>query len=290
MKWTIPAKTFLIGEYVAIAGGPAIVLTTTPCFELSLSSSPGLQGIHPDSPAGLWWQDHGSVELGLEWFDPYHGLGGLGASSAQFLAIYQTTLFLENKTSTKQDLLEAYWQYAWNGQGLRPSAYDVLAQSSQGCVYIHEQMHQQQSFSWPFQSMGFILIHTQKKLATHQHLQSKQLMPNIEDLSKVVELTVEAFEQADASKLITSINTYHQLLLSKNLVAEHSLECMLSLQNHQDILAMKGCGAMGADVILILVPLEKIPMLIQQWTQQGWIILATSVDLFCSLNDALNGI
>lgn len=280
MKWMIPAKTFLVGEYVAIDGGPAIVLTTTPCFELRLSNAPGLHGIHQDSPAGLWWRNHGSAHVGLEWDDPYHGLGGMGASSAQFLGAYQTTLSLQNKTSKKQDLLEAYWQCAWNGQGLRPSGYDVLAQSGHGCVYINQQKNRYQSFAWTFQHIGFILLHTEKKLPTHQHLQSKQLPHDITHLATTVDLAVEAFEQADHLQLMTAINTYHQQLLSMNLVAEHSLRCIESLKESKDILAIKGCGAMGADVILIVVPIEKMSCLTQQLAQQRWNILATSADLF----------
>ena len=50
--WSIPAKTFLVGEYAALKEQSAILLTTTPCFELRLTSQPGLHGIHPQSPAG----------------------------------------------------------------------------------------------------------------------------------------------------------------------------------------------------------------------------------------------
>ena len=43
MKWRIPAKTFLLGEYAAVAGESAIVLTTSPCFELSLANEATIQ-------------------------------------------------------------------------------------------------------------------------------------------------------------------------------------------------------------------------------------------------------
>ncbi|WP_206753639.1 hypothetical protein, partial [Escherichia coli] len=56
MKWQIPAKTFLLGEYADIAGEPANLLTTSPCFALTLTENAKLEGIHPKSPAGLWWQ------------------------------------------------------------------------------------------------------------------------------------------------------------------------------------------------------------------------------------------
>ena len=36
ITWKIPAKTFLVGEYAALTGACAIVLTTKPCFSFSL--------------------------------------------------------------------------------------------------------------------------------------------------------------------------------------------------------------------------------------------------------------
>nr|WP_256594408.1 hypothetical protein [Legionella pneumophila] len=63
MKWQIPAKTFLLGEYAAIAGEPAILLTTSPCFTLTLTENAKLEGIHPESPAGLWWQKINAIPL-----------------------------------------------------------------------------------------------------------------------------------------------------------------------------------------------------------------------------------
>jgi mevalonate kinase len=34
---SVPGKTFLVGEYVALDGGPSIVLATRPCFEMKIS-------------------------------------------------------------------------------------------------------------------------------------------------------------------------------------------------------------------------------------------------------------
>ena len=41
-----PGKTFLVGEYVALAGGPSIVLATEPRFELRVYSD----GCDPTTP------------------------------------------------------------------------------------------------------------------------------------------------------------------------------------------------------------------------------------------------
>ena len=78
MNWKIPAKTFFLGEYAAVAQEPAILLTTTPSFMLTLKEEPGLEGIHKNAPAGLFWQDK-NMRHGLKFHDPYQTAGGLGA-------------------------------------------------------------------------------------------------------------------------------------------------------------------------------------------------------------------
>ena len=279
MKWLIPAKTFFLGEYAAIEGAPAIILTTKPCFELALTDTSSLQGIHPDSPAGRFWSQQGHLNHGLVWNDPYNGCGGLGASSAQWLGAYYAHLHLQNKPLSRHDMLEDYFESAWQGIGIRPSGYDVLAQSLQGCVYIHRQKTQCNTYAWPFADLAFILLHTGKKLATHHHLQSLTLTAKIQQLANIVESAKKAFESADIERVIDAVNAYHEALLEEHLVANHSLQCMDSLKQNKDILAMKGCGAMGADVLLLLVPTNTLPQMRDYLSATGLNVLATSDDL-----------
>ncbi len=280
MKWAIPAKTFLLGEYAAIMGFPAFVLTTSPCFELSLSDDPGLHGIHPESPAGRWWLQQGFSDVGLQWHDPYQGRGGMGASSAQFFGVYLAQHYLQKKTICKTDMLDAYFQSAWQGVGMRPSGYDVLAQSLHGCVYIDGQQVKSQIYSWPFTTLAFILLHTGQKLATHHHLQALTLPGQVEQLAKIVESAKRAFELADSCHMINAVNAYHRQLLHMNLVAERSFSQIQLLQQHDDVLAVKGCGAMGADVLLLLTPKNRLESLTEHLSTMGWAILATSEALY----------
>lgn len=280
MKWSIPSKTFLVGEYAALVGAPGIVLTTMPCFEVRLTAQSGLHGIHPESPAGQWWTRHGPTDSGLEWFDPYQGCGGLGASSAQFLGSYVASLPLHQKTLSHQEILEAYFQYAWHGKGLPPSGYDVSAQLLNGCVYIDKYQSIFQTFPWPFEDIAFILLHTGKKLATHHHLQTAVLPSNIKQLTALVEQAKNALEQAESHYMIEVVNAYHQALASMDLVAEHSLKQIELLQNKTDILAIKGCGAMGSDVLLLLVASKNRLSACKNLSKEGWNILATSEDLY----------
>lgn len=280
MKWAIPAKTFLLGEYAAITGFPAIILTTSPCFELAISDDTGLRGIHPESPAGRWWLQHDFSDVGLQWHDPYHGLGGMGASSAQFLGVYLACNYFQKKTMCVTEMLDAYFQSAWQGMGMRPSGYDVLAQSQHGCVYIDGQQAKTQIYAWPFSELAFILLHTGQKLATHHHLQALTLLDEIKPLVTIVESARLAFELADSGRIIDAVNAYHHQLLSMNLVAEHSLNQINRLQQHDDVLAMKGCGAMGADVLLLLTPKNRLESLKEHLSTTGLAIIATSEALY----------
>ena len=280
-KWQIPAKTFLIGEYSALAENSAIVLTTTPYFELSLTQQEELSGIHEQSPAGLYWNQQRHTKNGLSWSDPYHGQGGLGASSAQFLACYLASCHLKEETPTLSNMLKAYYQCCWSGEGLKPSGYDVIAQSQKACVFINKQKKIIQSYTWPFTNLSFVLIRTGEKLKTHSHLQQTQLPNQIEILSAMVDEAKFAFDNADSELLITLINAYHQKLAELNLVAPHTLELLKKLTKYPEILAAKGCGAMGADIILLLCKSKNKPALIKKLASHNLLIVATEENLTC---------
>lgn len=280
MKWSIPAKTFLLGEYAAIAGAPAMLLTTTPCFELSLSEQPGLHGIHKESPAGRLWMQQNDKDKGLQWDDPYQGVGGMGASSAQFIGTYLATQYLQKKIPKQADLLQAYFQCAWLGEGVRPSGYDILAQSLRGCVYINKQQDDCQTFSWPFPDIAFLLLHTGQKLATHHHLQSLVLPSQLHRLTDIVLRAKKAIETVNSEQMVEAVNAYHQQLTGMGWVAGHSLQSIASFKAQADILAAKGCGAMGSDVLLLLVPIKREASIRHHLSTLGWNILATSADLY----------
>jgi mevalonate kinase len=302
MKWQIPAKTFLLGEYCALAGQSAIVLTTTPYFELTLKTvdncsitrvnprevglncqqtlthERNLNSIHPHSPAGRWWQEQ-ALDEGLVWTDPYQGRGGLGASSGQFVAIYLAVCHLKKTSPTLDHMLKAYHQVAWSGKGLRPSAYDVMAQSQQACVFINQQNQLIESHAWPFEDLSFFLLHTGVKLATHHHLQEITLPKEIPLLSTLVEKGIQAFKKSNSNQIIECINAYHSQLARLHLVTEHSLNSIETLKTQPEILAIKGCGALGADVLLIVCASSNKSSLKKKLLDDDWTILATESEL-----------
>ncbi|WP_298622458.1 hypothetical protein [uncultured Legionella sp.] len=289
MKWQIPAKTFLLGEYSAVAEASAIIVTTTPYFELSLSESDSsIEKIHPESPAGILWYKEKPVEKYLSWNDPYKGRGGLGASSAQFLACYWAICHLNNKTPELNSMLDAYYQSSWKGKGLRPSGYDVIAQSHQGCVYINKQNNVINAFSWPFQDISFLILHTGIKLATHHHLMETTLPAPIDYMSNLVDNAKEAFEKKNSIQFINAINDYHHILFSLNLVAPHSQEIINSIREYPEVLAIKGCGALGADTLLIVTKQEDLLLMKKRLEARNYLILATENDIYKTNNENMD--
>lgn len=255
MKWLIPAKTFLVGEYAALAGESALVLTSSPDFEVELTTDKTLEGIHPQSPAGVFWTAQGHEQHGLKWYDPYQGIGGLGASSAQFVGAYYASCFLKRTPPSTKALLEAYYQASWSGKGIKPSGYDVIAQATGGITYIRKQSGECIRYDWPFTDISLHLLHTGEKLATHHHLEQTVVPSMVSELADIANESHRAFQHQNSQQFINSINTFHEALNKQHLVAAHTLELIRNLtENNKNILAIKGCGALGADIILVITP------------------------------------
>ena len=90
-KIQIPGKTFFFGEYAALVGGSALLLTTRPGFEMNVHESihSTSNPFHPESPAGLYFNQHEKFfqNWSIAFVDHYQGRGGFGASTAQFLGL-----------------------------------------------------------------------------------------------------------------------------------------------------------------------------------------------------------
>jgi hypothetical protein len=122
-------------------------------------------------------------------------------------------------------------------------------------------------------------LHTKHKLATHEHLNSLVLPAQLDLFTNTVQLAKSAFQSADSMKAIDAVNSYQKLLSTFNLTASHTQEMITSLRTEGDILAMKGCGAMGADVLLLLVAQKQLQVISQDLTTRGFHLLATSEQL-----------
>jgi mevalonate kinase len=294
---TAPGKTFLLGEYIALDGGPTLVVTTNPRFTLTIDTdAPGISNIHPDSPAGRLLQAHPQYAQNhhCQFFDPHHGRGGLGASSAQFLLVYQAihgltpAAVIDWQPARIAELLACYHQHAWSGQGVKPSGADVVAQAvGQICQYTREPFSLR-SDPWPFADIAFVIAHTGNKLATHQHLANVPSYPG-DELKAIAQAAIASFHQAQATAFIQAVQAYADCLAAHHLVAEHTRQLSAKLQQLPGVLACKGCGALGADTLLIFAQPTAIANLTGWLHQHRLPPVAHTHDIATGLTLATNG-
>ncbi|WP_413294256.1 hypothetical protein ACLSU7_03965 [Bdellovibrio sp. HCB185ZH] len=271
---TIPGKTFLVGEYLALHGGPTLSALTKPCFELiaqkanysgkSGEQAGSLGSIHPESPAGKFILDHSDYfnKFDLQFSDPYQGMGGFGASTAQFLGAYALWMYQESHQIGMEapfdfkHLLSVYQKYAWSGQGTPPSGADLIAQMKGSMCFFEKRKGLVSVAGWPFEDLEFYLIHTGNKVATHEHLKSlKEFDSSV--LEKAAYQVQDAFATANSAELLAGVKAYAQALQSLGFTCEPTLKLLEGIRAVPGVLAAKGCGALGADVLFVLTQKNK---------------------------------
>lgn len=258
---SVPGKTFLCGEYLALVGGPSLVLATGPRFvadfEVLPRPSSGAAPFASQSPAGRWIDSHASsfANVEIRFLDPHRGLGGLGASSAQFALVYARSKSWDSLDPALVDwaaLLSDYRACAFDGVGTPPSGADVVAQLVGGVTWFDGVRNVARRLQWNFGGLGFTLLRTGVKLATHEHLKKPQAAPH-EALRRAVAKATTAFEESDGALLVDAVGETREALSSAGLTAEGTRSLLAEIEAAElGVEASKGCGAMGADVILLL--------------------------------------
>ena len=287
LQISIPGKTFLAGEYLALKGLGALVFATNPRFktqvrELPSGSVPTASPFHQLSPAGVFWQEHAEFfgRYQIE-FTPLPGLGGWGASTAEFISLHslwqmRDSLWVEQERFFDLHLmLNDYRRVSGKkALGFLPSGADLVAQVRGGLTYFDGQNGKIQTFSWPFKNLKMKLIATGHKLATHDHL--AQLKDFSEDgLVKAVSQCHEGLRTVDQDQFINGIKLMAAGLLELGFVASETQRILREFEL-PGVLVTKGCGALGADVIAIFYSQENVGSSIEAKAYElGLGILAT---------------
>ena len=264
-----PSKTFLLGEYAVMNSGAALLFNSEPRFQLiaNLRGSGEVDGIHPASPAAQWIaQNRGRFgHADLQFIDPHNGLGGFGASSAQFLLVHALAQLIADGRQTREPSavqVEPIWRdYREISGGSRdshttgPSGADIVAQFAGGLCEVNLEPFSFSQLSWPFEEFDFAIVRTGEKIATHEHLNDIRRI-DTDELNFILERGLDAFETKDSQEFFDAVNDYYAELLDLDLVADRTQVYVSTLLAQPFVRAAKGCGALGADTIVVFFAAE----------------------------------
>ncbi len=255
MKLSLPSKTFLLGEYAVLQGGRALLLGHPPLFRCSIEDGASASPFHAESPAGRWLASHPAASR-LTFDDPHKGKGGFGGSGAEFLCAWAASL--EAEPPRPQD---PHAIFAWNAWedfrtlGGTGSGADILTQAfgvnREAPFFLHVDLAGRSlSELFPPRNCGELsLFHTGKKLATHE-----QKAPPSLPMAELEALTEGAREQLESGlfrSFAESLSAYGEKLAALGLLAPHAAQALSGLKGVPQVLGAKGCGAMGADVLVV---------------------------------------
>ncbi|MDR2107432.1 MAG: hypothetical protein LBO73_02860 [Holosporaceae bacterium] len=263
-------KTFLIGEYSVLFGGSAIILLTPPPFKLKAEKgNTNLVGIEENSPAYLFFKCHDFSGLSLEFEDPYLKSGGFGASSAQFALLYKLHLRLTGDKFDVGRFLEEYRSLsATKETTILPSGADCVAQYFNHHVFFDAGTNVVRKIDPKFPNLDFAVCKTGRKVITHLHLQSLPPLPTSE-LQRLTEDAAKSFLNADEELLVKSIRGFFDLLRKQKIIADFTAETADRLLKTDGVAAVKGCGAAGADTILMVFEKRKRDSVLEEARRLG---------------------
>ena len=256
IELSAPSKTFLTGEYAVLRGGPALVLNTSPRFVLTAVRGEGKVTDIPDgSPAALWLRQRAPVwrDWTIKFDDPHYGQGGFGASSAQFLTVHALTTFMQSSVSRVAQGydLRALWNDFKALSGGKASGADVFAQNAGRVALVDVGRSLAAAREWPFEDIGFAIVRTGRKVPTHEHLRTLD-QGKLEALVPLSHTCVETFRPGAGQEFLAAFKAYADKLTALELQAPETRELCEGLVAQPWCLAVKGCGALGADTAVVL--------------------------------------
>ncbi len=268
MSFMIPSKTFIAGEYLALKGGLAFMVATRPGFIILVngpsdknfnrsSNEPIFQNnefqkvqIHPQSPAGRYLQNlNYNIEQMFFYIQKPGGIvGGLGQSSAELISAYMWV----NQLSEVYEINPWEIQKIFLSLNLPGSGYDLISQVTGQLIFLKKNSLLLQKIKWPFTQMGFVILATGVKINTHEAL--FDLDKSTFDFIKAQDIMndlKQSVENANEILFIKAINSYRELLFLSHLEHSYTTGLLEELKTFSEVLSAKGCGAQGADMVII---------------------------------------
>lgn len=264
-----PSKTFLVGEYGVLIGGPALILNTEPRFQLKVelveNKSKSLKDehhfyAHKDSPAGKLWSHFSEAvikktgQLHFDFIDPWQEAGGMGRSGAEFLLLREW--LKQNGFVTKKTLMKDYKEFATAGSGA-----DVLSQSTGQVAVIESVLSEEaKALKWPNWDLSFLIYKTGRKMKTHEHLEKtdkKSGSPKAyKKLAEIATGSVEAFRKKSLHAFLNSLTDFSAYQKKHDLIDVENYYLLEKMMNLPSVCFARGCGALGFDTFLVFYQKE----------------------------------
>lgn len=274
--FSTPSKTFLLGEYVCLSG-PAVLINTHPRFILRKKEDAFIshQG---ERPAARFLRLHQLTGQGLSFEDPHQGRGGFGASSSETLML--AALFAKQQGQAF-NLFETWQEYRDHSlwQGMRNSGCDLLSQATGHLAWVARGHGQVLRIDWPFPEYSLLLIATGNKVASHEHLANRPYIP-MNDLLPLVYQGEYAIKTASIKSFQQALKHTQRILSAHRLSLPETQTLVEDIGRIPGVLAAKGCGALGADVLAVLCQRNSLP-LVRSYLDQRALVLVADESQMC---------
>lgn len=261
--FSVPGKIFLLGEYLAITGGPSLVAAVGPRAHF-YDLDPAKEEIeelrfHPDSPAGKLL-DWGLKRFGSNFrifgnSKQLRNQKGLGSSTAEFAAVYQ---ILSKTLPLDAQAVWTLYRECVGSQMNSPSGADLVAQWEGGLVEFRRDPFLIKKRRFHFPNLFIFTAASKRKIETHAHLQnlnasifSDQKLKS--DLNNIFEQGVNALERGDEVQWGATLSAYANRLNDAQLEHPEAHLDRVLFESLPFVLGAKGCGALLADLLLVQV-------------------------------------
>ena len=289
MKFFIPGKTFLVGEYAVLLGGSALGLATKPYFELTEAEFVNKgDEFHPDSPAGRYLKVNNKENI-FKFKDNYQlqGVrGGFGRSTAEYISAILPEV-IEKRTSFFE-ILKNY-KNLFSDAETKPSGIDLAFQYFGNVTLADPQINFFQTLDWNFIDLDFIVLSTGLKIPTHEHLSQLDLK-TLKPLPELSNTVSKVFAENNSIEFIYQMKNWVEMLNQHHLTHLNSVHLRMQLEKHEEIILAKPCGALGADVMIVFFHPEKIELVKKRIFELGLTPQAYSYDLANGLSAQLRSL
>jgi hypothetical protein len=194
------------------------------------------------------------AELRIRFQDPHAGRGGFGGSGAEYLAAWVGERRVPAPDAPRAIFAWSAWEDSRTVAGVGSGA-DVLTQAfgvnrDEPFFLEIDLVGRSLREIYPRRHQGCLsLFHTGRKLDTHAAAIPDALP--VEEMEDMVLRAGSWLESGHFEGFAREVNAYAEKLAALGLVAPYTAEAVAAARKLPGVLAAKGCGAMGADVILV---------------------------------------